>query len=89
VSERSHIMSDAQRFVDYFGDAAPLRIVQAFRADGGWADVDYDATVASVRLLAARGFNAVAVDRGDKVADFTMGEVLVYANRPMFGGRLI
>ena len=78
------------RIADYFGVVADQAVITGqFRAGDGWTPVlgaaDYD----TLRMLRRQGYTAVAVTAAGRTADFTIAEVLAYAARPVFGGRVI
>lgn len=75
---------------DYFGDTSDTAVITgAFRPEDGWADLGGAATYDTLRGMHALGYTAVAVTAAGRTADFTIAEVLRFAQRPVFGGRVI
>lgn len=80
---------------EYFGSEAVSEqhptIVQAFKTGSGWKryPVTKKVSVAWLRKMKREGYTTVALKCGSREADFQIREVLGYAERPLFGGRVI
>jgi hypothetical protein len=85
------------RIAEYFGcgtlpGAAEHPVIgQIFRPEVGWRRYTFRKRVSLswLRKLRAQGVTSVAIDYHGRRADFTIDEVVRYANRPLLGGRLI
>lgn len=66
-------------------------IGQVFRPEVGWRRYTFRKRVSLtwLRKLRAQGATSVAIDYHGRRADFTIAEIIRYANRPLFGGSLI
>jgi hypothetical protein len=80
---------------DYFGSEAVRAdhpaIVQCFTPGVGWTrhPIRKRVSLTWLRKLAREGVTDVSVRCGARTADFTIREVVAYANRPLLGGRVI
>lgn len=66
-------------------------IGQVFRPGRGWKRYTGTKRVSLswLRKLRADGVTDVAIDYHGRRADFTIREVVAYANRPLFGGKVV
>lgn len=80
---------------EYFG-VEPTRqehpvIAQSFCPGKGWRRYTFNkrVSISWLRKMKTEGATAVALRCGARTADFTIDEIVRYAQRPLLGGRII
>lgn len=84
-------ISTSPAYADFPVIAQTFRPVAPGRRNAGWKR--YAGTkrvsVSWVRKLKAQGVTAIAVAYNGRTADFSVDEIIKYAERPLLGGRVI
>lgn len=93
----SHQSQVPAKIAEYFGcgtlppyDEHPT-IAQVFAPGRGWKTYSGTKRVSFswIRKLRREGVTSIAIRYHGRVADFTVDEIIRYANRPLLGGSLI